>query len=144
MNAIQEIMKFQTTRGLDKQVFDWENEATNIVEELLEAKGYDVPKNERGYLRGLVQYLRARTATNAAIGWLKPFERDAVDAFADIIVFCVGSIMKLGYDPEKVLDEVAKEINSREGEMKDGKFEKYLDDDSKAKWYTADFTGCKL
>ena len=132
-------MKFQTTRGLDKQQFDWTNEAMNITEELLEAKGYDVPKNQRPWLRGFTNYLRSHAATNAALKWKQPTKHDMVDAFADIIVFCVGAIMKLGFDPEIVLEEAAKEINSRKGVITNGKFEKYLDDKSKSEWYKADY-----
>ena len=142
--SIKNIMKFQSDRALHRQVFDWENETMNIAEELLEAKGYDVPKSQRGWLRGISKYIRAHASTNAAITWLNPSKEDMVDAFADIIVFCVGAIMKLGYNPEKVLAEVAMEINSRKGEMKNGKFEKYLDDESKSKWHHADFSEAKL
>ena len=39
--------------------------------------------------------------------------------------------------------EAAKEINSREGIMINGKFEKYVDNASKAKWYKANYTICK-
>ena len=142
--SIKEIMRFQSDRGLDKQSFDWTNETMNITEELLEAKGYIVPKDQREFLRGLTDYIRARTGGNFAIAWLKPTKHDMVDAFADIIVFCVGAIQKLGYDPEKVLVEVAKEINSREGEMKNGKFEKFTDVKSVRKWYKAEFTKAEL
>ena len=142
--SIKNIMKFQTKRGLDKQQYDWNNETMNVVEELLEAKGYEIHKNQRGFLRGLTDYLRAHTATNPAIKWFRPTEHDMVDAWGDVIVFCVGALMKLGFDPEKVLAEVSKEINSRDGCMSNGKFEKYTDERSKAKWYKADFTKCKL
>ncbi len=140
--SIREIMKFQTTQGLDKQDFKWDNETMNITEELLEAKGYDVPKTERPWLKTMADYLRARAATNPAIKWVRPSAHDMVDAFADIIVFAVGAIMKLGYNPEKVLKEVAKEINSRDGEMINGKFEKFTDEVSKSKYYKANFTKC--
>ena len=63
-----------------------------------------------------------------------------VDAWADIIVFATGAMAKLGYDPSKVMEEVYKEINSRTGEMVDGKFIKNPD----AVLYQADFTDCKL
>ena len=140
MRVISEIMRFQSERGLDKQKFEWYNEVMNITEELLEAKGYDVPKQQRYWLKDLAVYIRAKTAGNAAVKWLRPSKHDTVDAFADIIVFCVGAIMKLGFDPEIVLQEVAKEINSREGKMVNGKFEKDLSDTAKAKWYKASFT----
>ena len=145
-DAIQEITRFQTDRELDKKEFNWLNEATNIVEELLEALGYDVPKTRRPELSTIIDgmVIRAQqqgvaTRESAAVKSVS-----IVDAFGDIIVFACGALTKLGYDPEKVLDEVAKEINSREGEMIDGKFEKYLTQEAKDKWYKADFTRCKL
>ena len=53
-------------------------------------------------------------------------EYEQVDALADVIVFSVGAIYKMGYDPEAVLRETAREINSREGEIDPvtGKWEK--------------------
>ena len=47
MSALQEVMRFQTDRGLHLKPFDAVNENTNIVEELFEAQGLDVPKENR-------------------------------------------------------------------------------------------------
>ena len=44
MGALQEIMKFQSDRGLDKKVYSAPNEHANIVEELFESMGFDVQK----------------------------------------------------------------------------------------------------
>ena len=72
-------------------------------------------------------------------------EKDnVVDAYSDVIVFAVGALMKLGYDPEKALLETAKEINSRVGEMVDGKFEKDLSPEAKTNWYKADYSKASL
>ena len=38
-----------------------------------------------------------------------------IDAMADIIVFAYGEIAKYGYDGDKVMNEVIKEISSRVG-----------------------------
>jgi len=51
--------------------------------------------------------------------------------------------MKLGYEPECVLNEVAKEINSRVGSIIDGKFIKDKSPEARAKWYKADYEKCK-
>jgi len=67
-------------------------------------------------------------------------KEEIVDAFADIIVFATGSIVKLGYDPEKVMDEVLKEIESRTGKMIDGKFVKDLN----VEMYKAKLEKCKF
>lgn len=49
---------------------------------------------------------------------------DRIDAMADIIVFAVGYIAKLGLNPELVIDECLKHIESRKGYFDDsqGKF----------------------
>lgn len=71
-------------------------------------------------------------------------EYDQVDAFADIIVFAVGALHKLGYNPEKVLAETLKEINSRQGSIDKttGKWEKDKNQ-SKDTLYKADYSQCK-
>ena len=51
MDGLTGIIKFQKDRGLDKQEYIWENEAANILEELLEAYGFSIPNSSqtRGY-----------------------------------------------------------------------------------------------
>ena len=53
-------------------------------------------------------------------------EHEQVDALADTVVLAVGALHKMGYDPEAVLTETLKEINSRQGELNEatGKWEK--------------------
>lgn len=41
------------------------------------------------------------------------FIDEQVDALADIIVVAAGGLFKLGYDPEKVMQEVVNHISSR-------------------------------
>ena len=141
MNALDEITRFQTDRKLDKKEFDWSVEATNIVEELLEAIGIN-DRNVALLSVGDMQ-LRIREKTQAGLV-IAPTKIDQVDAFADVIVFACGALTKLGYDPEKTLFEVSKEINSREGKMIDGKFTKDKSPEAKAKWVKANFEKCKL
>ena len=38
---------------------------------------------------------------------------DRIDALCDVIVFAVGAMWKLGYNPDVALDETLKEIESR-------------------------------
>ena len=150
MDAIKEITRFQTDRDLDKKDYDALNEHASIVEELFESVGFDIPKENRAKLKeawGLFVQDTANTNEIATINTFSPEgifpENEKVDAYCDIVVFAVGAIMKLGYDPELALLEVAKEINSRKGEMVHGKFEKDLSEEAKANWYKADFTNCK-
>lgn len=134
-------MKFQTDRGLHQRPFNSFNENINIAEELLESVGLDVPKDNRQQLAVIWHDFMQSAISNkvAVIVDTPQIDYDIVDAYCDVIVFAVGAIMKLGYDPEKALLETAKEINSRVGEMKDGKFEKDLSPEARANWYKADY-----
>ena len=69
-----------------------------------------------------------------------------IDAMADIIVFAYGEMAKYGYDGDKVMDEVIKEISSRTGAYSEEtkKWQKDKSPEAQAKWYTADFSKCKL
>jgi predicted HAD superfamily Cof-like phosphohydrolase len=138
VNIIKEIKRFQTDRLLDKQKYEWLNETANIVEELLEARGYSVPKEKREKFKEMLE--KKFTEIVNELGLKKENEDEEVDAFADIIVFSIGAILKLGYEPECVLNEVQKEINSRHGVIIDGKFQKDLS--KKHLWYKADYTKC--
>jgi hypothetical protein len=136
-NAITEVERFQTDRLLDRQEHNASNEATNIIEELLEVRGYDVPKGKRAELMILIEEFFNDLIQKLG---LKKIDKDLpVDGYLDIIVFSIGAVMKLGYKPECALNEVAKEINSRTGKIIDGKFIK----DTNVKTYKADFSKCK-
>lgn len=69
-----------------------------------------------------------------------------IDAMADIIVFAYGEIAKYGYDGDKVMDEVIKEISSRTGAYspETKKWQKDKSPEAQAKWYTANFNLCKM
>lgn len=80
------------------------------------------------------------------LGHAMKSEHEMVDALADIIVIAAGSIYKLGYDTDKVMVEVLKEINSRSGVINEntGKWEKDISLEAQSKWHKADFRDCKL
>ena len=69
-----------------------------------------------------------------------------IDAMADIIVFAYGEMAKYGYHGDKVMGEVIKEINSRVGAYnpETKKWQKDKSPEAQAKWYTANFSDCKL
>lgn len=69
-----------------------------------------------------------------------------IDAMADIIVFAYGEIAKYGYDGDKVMHEVIKEIDSRVGAYNPDtkKWQKDRSPEAQAKWYTANFSDCYL
>jgi len=66
---------------------------------------------------------------------------DEIDAFADIIVYATGAIWKAGYDPEKIMEEVLKHIESRKG-CWDEKIGKWVKEPSEV--YETSFQKCKL
>ncbi len=68
-------------------------------------------------------------------------KEDDIDAFADIIVFVTGAIYKAGYDPNKVMNEVLKHIESRKGSWSD-KDNKWIKED--CEMYQQDWDKCKL
>lgn len=73
------------------------------------------------------------------------FDRERiVDGAADIKVFATGLIRKLNYDPDVAMEEVLQEIESRTGEIVDGKFVKDKTPEAQAKWYKADFSKAEL
>lgn len=69
-----------------------------------------------------------------------------IDAMADIIVFAYGEMAKYGYDGDRVMDEVIREISSRTGSYNPDtkKWQKDKSPEAQALWYTANFTYCKL
>lgn len=141
MEVIKQIMKFQSDRGLDTKEFNSFNENLNIVEELLEATGLDTPKENRLRLGNRWSELIGSCQQNKiSLCVPKQTDDDIADAYCDVIVFAIGALMKLGYDPEIALGETAKEINSRVGEMVNGKFEKDLSPEAQANWYKADYS----
>lgn len=147
-NALAELERFQTDRLLHKNQFDLRIATMNILEELLEAHGVGDNK-ERVMVKTLYSTLfemveEAKQELYTDCTYSKPTVEDQVDAFCDIQVFAGGEIGKLGYSNEQCLIEVGKEINSRTGEIVNGKFEKYKTEEAMAKWYKADFSGCKL
>lgn len=123
---MKELMRFQVEKKLHTKDYVYMNECTNIVEEMLEVGGFKVPKENRPQLRDAwVKFVGELLLDKVAIadGDFDDDE-DAIDGYADIITFCVGAIMKKGYNPLIVIEECGKEINSRVGEFIDGKFVK--------------------
>jgi phosphoribosyl-ATP pyrophosphohydrolase len=70
---------------------------------------------------------------------------ETVDAVADIMVFSLTELVKMGYDSEKVMDEVLKVVESRVGKWDEvnNKFQKDLSEEARLNWYTPDYNSCK-
>lgn len=107
--GVSEVVRFCKDRKLPEQPFSMKAFKDNVSEEIEEAR----------------------------VAWEEEDDRaHTAEEITDIAVFCFDAVLKLGYDPELALQEVAKKINSRTGEFKDGKFRKDKSPEAQAKWYT--------
>ena len=127
-SILGKIVDWNKERKLNEQTFKLKEEISFIIEELLESTG---------------EY-KSIDARSKALELVKTFkdndnDEEIIDAFGDIIVFATGTILKLGYDPDKVMEEIFKEIDSRKGKIIHGKFVK----DPLIIPYKADFQKCK-
>ena len=132
MSILKRIVKWNKERGLIEKGFNQKTEIAHIIEELMESTGKEDSLSAREMAEKRAEEILGGSENNN--------KEEIVDAFADIIVFATGSIVKLGYDPEKVMDEVLKEIESRTGKMIDGKFVKDLN----VEMYKAKLEKCKF
>ena len=143
MELIKQIKQWQKDRLLDKQDYDYINEFVNIHEELLEATGLILNKDCRKLFKLIIQdqlkEIEENVKNDHCFSKIENTKEDIVDAYFDIIVFSIGSIMKLGYEPECVLQEGLKHLNSRTGKIVDGKFQKDLN----VKTYEPEYDKCK-
>ena len=120
----------KTTKTLEKFI-DWANERG--IDKMLPSRN--------GYTANTVEELGE---------WQKAWDdkdtHEMIDALADIVVFSCTELVKLGYNPDKVLQETYKEINSRIGSWNtaDDKWKKDTSPEAKAKWYKANYENCKL
>jgi len=138
IEIIDQMMKFQEDRGLDKQEFNAENETANIAEEIFELNGYDVPKDKRADFKELVMSAMFHIADVLKLESVELTREAQLDALCDISEFTIGGMMKLKYCPHCALHEMAKHINSRTGKIIDGKFVK----DSKVSPYEPNYKEC--
>ena len=126
MSALSEIKRFFTDRGLDKQPHDQDLANMNVLEEMLEGYGCK-DTGDRKYAKKVLDYLVSTVGVIIVEDidlFELPDETTIVDSIGDTIVFKCDELVKMGYDPELVLYEVAKEINSRKGSIVNGKFTK--------------------
>lgn len=131
--AFKQIKKWNDDRGLLHKEFNLQNEISFIVEELIESSSNLESKKARKWSKWITRIILLVPGTNK-------IKENMVDAFCDIIVFASGAIYKLGYDVDKSMIEVQKELNDRTGVLIDGKFVK----DKKENPVKADFTRCKI
>lgn len=138
MSILSRIVEWNKERLLLKTPKDvnLEVESSFIVEELLEMNTNLLSDEANERARKLVK-------KEILEEWFQSKPEQVVDAAADIIVFATGLIAKMWYDPDVVMDEVLKEIESRKWEIIDWKFVKFKDEEAKKNWYKADFLKAK-
>lgn len=147
--VLKKMVKFQKDRNLDKQPFDIKVASMNILEELMEAHGVDDKCKETKLERKELLYEAMIKLVNLVQmfnpeKYTKPTEHSIVDAFCDIAEFAIGEPLKVGYNPIVCLNEMATEINSREGSIINGKFEKDKSPEAMKKWYKADYEKARI
>jgi hypothetical protein len=140
MNPINEIVRFAKDRGIDRLQPDNDEYVANVIEELLELGGYSVPKEKRPQLRDLANNLLGNIVQVMHLPRLGSVDKESrIDAIGDVAVFSLPELTKYNVDPSCILNEIAKEINSRTGKIVDGKFQK----DENVKTYKAQFGRCE-
>lgn len=128
---LQEIMKWQRDRNLDKMVYNHTDELLNVLEEVGEVWGHTSRDTMKEFMLDLIGNRQLLVTPD-----------ECIDAYFDIIVYSIGSMMKLGYDVPSVIMEGLKEINSRGGSysVEEGKWKKEITGNE----YKADYSKCRL
>lgn len=129
---IEQVIKWQTDRNLDKMPYEHGKEIENILEEVCETFSLN-----REDAKKIVLALFMVENSNFVL------DDEKVDAYFDICVYAIGAMMKLGYDPMKVFKEGLKEINERTGAY-DAHVGKWVKGAKKDNAYKADYSKAKL
>ncbi len=103
--AINRIVKWNQERGLDQKPFDLVQEVAFVYSEILELTGNRVPNHDQ-YAYDFISKIQNPE--------LSLSQEDIADGFGDIIVFSIGALHKLGYDPEQVLNLIM-DANEKKG-----------------------------
>lgn len=135
-NQIEQIAHWQKTRNLDMMPYNHYNEIKNIIEECIEASGHYASEASRD----MATYIVSDNIPDHIMSDNKEYP---VDAYCDMIVYAVGAIMKLGYNPSLALNECILEINDRTGSY-DIKAGKWVKEPKKPDAYVADYSKAKL
>jgi len=131
---LEQVIKWQKDRNLDKMPYKHADEITNILEEVCETYGL-ARRDAEGILYNDLE-------EQACINF--DFKDEVnVDAYFDICVYAIGAMMKLGYDPMKIFDEGLKEINDRTGAY-DAEVGKWVKQPKKENAYKANYDKAKL
>jgi len=137
-SAFARIVDWNMERGLIKTPGDVNllNEMSFITEELIEMGTLLESEDARKIAKAHAELMYEKTVEHTP--------EQVVDAAGDIIVFATGLIRKMGYDVDKTMEEVLREIESRRGTIIEGKFVKDKSQAAQALWYKANFSNAKL
>jgi len=139
LSKIERIVQWNEERKLLENPTTFKKESCFILEELIEGLVGSESKEARRDAEEIVDII-----SNEAKKGKEITTEDEIDALCDIVVFAVGAIRKLGYNPSIALDEVIKEIESRKGKIIDGKFIKDKSLEAQKNWYKANFSKAKI
>lgn len=112
VDTINRVAQWQIDRNLQMIPFKQDDEVTNILEEMIEGYGF-VSSDARLVGKHIIKLINDELHAKDAVAVVE--SEDLVDAFFDTIVYAVGSIMKLGYNPIGVMSEGLKHIEGRKG-----------------------------
>lgn len=132
INIFQELNDLRRNRGINNNLFD----AKTFLE-----KDHRTTFKLIGRDNNQCEVLSKQRAQYDAIQPrdLLLSEEDKIRALCDKIILSIESIELLGFDSNVALLERARELNSRDGHMIDGKFEQFNSSVSKSVWYKADY-----
>lgn len=145
MNNTENLRKWRKDRNITEP--NTRAYIENILEELLEIV-YEDKKDIKINQEAIMDI-----CFNKRLHSNMPSEEKILDAIQDIRVFSINETELMGYDADKTLNEVIKEVSSRKQDPDQfiewqqtkpfGKWKKYANQDKKT-LYKADFSICKL
>ena len=150
-SVFDDYLEFSKKNNLDKLKFEQRIFLRKIHEEIFELIGYDSHHSKSMAIRraeiddDFSKEPKAITESGKTVD-VKIFKNSftIADALCDIINFCLEGLLQNGFNPEIAMRETIKEILSRDGELVNGKFTKFTDEKSMAKWYKADYHKARL
>lgn len=145
MNNTENLRKWRKDRNITEP--NTKAYIANILEELLEIVYEDKELIKRNQNAIMEIFFNKRLHSNILS------KENLIDAIQDIRVFSINETELMGYDADKTLNEVIKEVSSRKQDPDQfiewqqtkpfGKWKKYANQDKKT-LYKADYFKCKL
>lgn len=129
---LEQVIKWQTDRNLDKMPYSHFDETLNRLEEICESWG--LSRSDAFKLLEQIDEQSDARFLNAD---------NTIDSLFDESVYAIGAMLKLGYNPIKVFEEGLKEINDRTGAY-DAQVGKWVKQPKKENAYKADYSKARL